>query len=190
MPAAALRATYADYLAQEAAAHVRHELYGGVICAKAGGTIGHADVQGGLLGALCNLLRGKPCRPRGSDARVYFPAYGDAAYPDVHVVCGRTVTDPADPDAAINPVLVAEVLSPSTEAWDRGGKFERYESLPTVRQILLLGVDDERVESFTRNDDDSWTRRVYRAGSVPLELGGAVAIDEIYALRRAERAAE
>lgn len=180
---------YAAYLEQEARSEVKHELYGGVTYAMAGGTVGHADVQMGLAGALVALLRGKPCRPRGPDARVYFPAYGDAAYPDAQVVCGRTLTDPVDPDAAINPALIAEVLSPSTEAWDRGGKFQRYESLPSVRQILLLSVDTERVESFTKNDDDSWTRRVYTSGAVGLEIGGALAIDDIYAIRRAERAA-
>jgi Uma2 family endonuclease len=187
--AAVLPVTYADYLALEARSEAKHEFYGGVLFAMAGGTVGHADVQSGLHIALGVLLRGKPCRPRGSDARVYFPAFGDAAYPDAQVVCGRTETHPADPDAAVNPALIAEVLSPSTEAWDRGGKFQRYESLPSVRQILLLSVDAERVESFTRNPDDSWTRRVFTAGAVPLELGGAVALDDIYAIRRAEVAA-
>lgn len=191
MPSAAavLPVTYAEYLAIEASSAEKHELYGGVVFAMAGGSVGHADVQAGLLIALGTLLRGKPCRPRGSDARVYFPAFGDAGYPDAQVVCGPTITDPVDPDAAINPALVAEVLSPSTEAWDRGGKFQRYESLPSVRQILLLGVDAERVESFTRNADDSWTRRVWTAGEVPLELGGVLSLDDIYAVRRAERAA-
>lgn len=187
--ALALPPTYAEYLAREAQAEVKHEFYDGVIYAMAGGTVGHADVQAGLMIALGDLLRGKPCRPRGSDARVYFPAFGDAAYPDAQVVRGRTVTDPVDAEAAINPALVAEVLSPSTEAWDRGGKFQRYESLPSVRQILLLSVDTERVESFTRNADDSWTRRVYTTGALPLELGGQLLLDEIYAIRRAEKAA-
>lgn len=187
--AAALAVSYADYLAHEAQASVKHEFYGGSVLAMAGGTVGHADVQAGLLVALANGLRGRPCRPRGPDARVYFPTWGDAAYPDVHVVCGPTQTDPVDPDAAVNPALVAEVLSPSTEAWDRGGKFQRYESLPSVRQILLVSVEVERVESFTRNADDSWTRRVYTSGQLPLELGGELAIDDIYAIRRAEVAA-
>lgn len=189
MPTAAFPLSYADYVAHEAQAETRHEFYGGVIYAMAGGSVGHSDVQMGLAGALVALLRGKPCRPRGSDARVYFPAFGDAAYPDAQAVCGRTQTDAVDPDAAINPALVAEVLSPSTEAWDRGGKFQRYESLPSVRQILMLSVDTERVESFTRNADDAWTRRVYTDGALPLQIGGELLLSDIYAIRRAEKAA-
>lgn len=187
--AAVLPVTYADYLAHESRSETKHEFYGGALFAMAGGTVGHADVQTGLGAALVALLRGRPCRPRGPDARVHFPAFGEAAYPDAQVVCGRTETDPIDPDAAINPALIAEVLSPSTEAWDRGGKFQRYESLPSVRQILLLSVDVERVESFTRNADDSWTRRVFTSGAVPMEIGGTISTDDIYAVRRAELAA-
>lgn len=179
---------YADYLAAEALADVRHEYVGGECFAMAGGTRAHALVQTGFLVALARHLSGRPCRPAGSDARVYLPKYGDAVYPDVHVVCGKAERGPEDPDAVVNPVLVVEVLSPSTERWDRGGKFERYESLPSLQDIVLAEADRRRVEVFHRNEDGSFTRHVYASGEVVhlAGLGVDLPLDELYALREAD----
>jgi Uma2 family endonuclease len=190
-PAVKRRLSYADYLAQEATSAVRHELIGGELFAMAGGTRAHALVQTGVVGALVDRLRGTPCRPAGSDNRIYLPKYDEGVYADAHVVCGARVTDPADPEACTNPSVVFEVLSPSTEAWDRGGKFERYESLPSVTEYVLVTVDRVRVERFSRNPDGTWTRFVYGAGDrLPLPCVSAdLLVDSLYELLAAEEAA-
>lgn len=182
--------SYAEYLAAEADSPVRHEYVGGELFAMAGGTRAHGLVQTALVAALLARLRNTRCRPTGPDNRVYFPAYGESAYPDAHVVCGRTEFHPADPDAVTNPVFVAEVLSPSTERWDRGGKFERYESLPSVREIALVDPERRRIELFRRNADATFTRHVYtEEQSLVLEsIDATIPLAEIYALMEAERA--
>lgn len=183
--------TYAEYLALEASSEVRHELVDGQVYAMAGGTRRHALVGTALVGALVARLRGTPCRPTGPDQRVYLPAFGQGLYPDASVVCGPREAHPADPDAITNPTVLFEVLSPSTEAWDRGGKFDRYASLDSVQEYALVSVDEERVEVFRRNEDGSWTRRLYRTGAVELaSVGTSIAVDDIYGLVRAERAAD
>lgn len=188
LPAARLPFTYADYLAAEATSEIKHEFVEGEAFAMAGGTREHGLVQTGLLVALGAALKGRPCRPAASDNRVYIPSLGEGFYPDAHVVCGPFQADPADPEACINPSILFEVLSPSTEAWDRGGKFERYELLPTLREYVLLHADRERVERFRRNDDGTWNRAVFGPGE-SIELAGAavhITMDDIYAVLRAE----
>lgn len=151
-------------MAIEATSEVNHEFVDGEMFALAGGTRGHAGVQTAVVGMLFVHLQGKTCRPVGSEARVYFPDYGDAAYPDAHVICGRTIRAEVDPEAAVNPTLAVEVLSPSTERWDRGGKFERYESLPSLLECILVTVDRRRVEVFRREPGEPFTRYVFSDG--------------------------
>lgn len=183
---------YAAYLAHEQTAESRHEFVGGEIFARAGGTRAHGLVQTGVIATLARLLTGKPCRPCGPDNRVYFPDYGDAAYPDAHVVCGRPERASVDPDAIVNPTVVVEVLSPTTEVWDRTGKFERFESLPSLREYVLVSVDRPRVELFRRSDGEPFTRMLKGAGEeVALEsIDISFAVDELYRLLREDEAAE
>ncbi|MBI4956911.1 MAG: Uma2 family endonuclease [Myxococcales bacterium] len=190
-PALRARLSYGEYLELERRTPDRHELVDGVAYAMGGGTQRHALVITGATVALGSRLRGGACRLRTTEARIYFPAFGDAAYPDLFVVCGRPEVPDADRDAVTNPALVVEVLSPTTEAYDRGEKFRRYESLPSLREYLLVGVEREFVEAWTRNADGStWTRRVWNPGDeVPLALGVTLPVDEIYELARAEAAA-
>lgn len=192
------RLTYAEYLALELEAEVKHEFVDGemfamgdMASAMAGGSRGHGLVQTSMIGLLVAQLAGKPCRPYGSDSRVFFPKYGDAAYPDAHVICGKAGVSAEDTDASTNPTLVVEVLSPSTERWDRGGKFERYDSLPSVKEYLLVEVERQRMELFRRNEDGTFTRHVFLAGQevVLTSIGVSFPIGEAYALLDAENAA-
>ena len=99
---------------------------------------------------------------------------------------------PPDPEALDNPVLICEVLSPSTESWDRGGKFELYERLPDLREYLLLSPGRRRAELFRRNEDRTFTRLVFQ-GEDHLELasvGARVALADVYALAEAEQSSE
>ncbi len=189
--AARQRMSYADYLAAEAESDGRHEFVEGDAWAMAGGSRAHGLVSAAVTIALGSALRGRPCRVGNSDTRVHLPTLGDSVYPDVHVVCGKPTFAEADPDAVTNPVLVVEVLSPSTERWDRGGKFRRYETLPSLREILLLEPDERRAELFRRNDDGTFTRFVF-SGDQAIDLRSVdvqVPLADVYAGVEAEREA-
>src|SRR5215212_185514 len=113
------RMSYAEYLAAENKTDVRHEWLRGEVFAMAGGTPEHAALAAAVIAALSAALRDRPCRVFSADARVRVLATGLSTYSDVTVVCGRLETDPEDANAIINPVLLIEVLSDSTEAYDR-----------------------------------------------------------------------
>ncbi|MBI4953363.1 MAG: Uma2 family endonuclease [Myxococcales bacterium] len=119
--------TFAEYLAFEARSEQKHEWLDGQIFAMAGGTIEHGALAMAVGSELRVALRDKPCRVLGSDVRVRVLATGLGTYPDVTVVCGRVETDPEDANTIVNPVLLVEVLSDSTEPYDRGEKFAHYD---------------------------------------------------------------
>jgi Uma2 family endonuclease len=114
--------------------------------------------------------------------RVRTPATGLYTYPDVTVVCGRPELEDSELDTLLNPQLIVEVLSTSTEAYDRGEKFEQYRSIPSFREYVLISQDKALVDHFVKQPDGSWLMRSRRAGET-IELasvGCALAVDEIY----------
>jgi Uma2 family endonuclease len=174
--------TYAEYLAFEASSNVKHEFLDGQIYAMAGGTPDHAALASALTGLLFPALRRGRCRAYDSDLRVRVPATGLTTYPDLTVVCGPREHDARDPQAVTNPTLIVEVLSRSTEAYDRGEKFEHYKSLPSLRQYVLVSYRDRSVEVWTRGDGDGWTSILAREGEVS-ELacvGARLDVRELY----------
>jgi len=118
--------TYAEYLAAEAVAEARHEFLNGEVWEMAGGTIEHGALTLAAAGELRAALRGKPCRAFSSDVRVRIPETDLATYPDLSIVCGQLETAPDDKDAITNPIVLVEVLSDSTEAYDRGAKLAQW----------------------------------------------------------------
>ena len=173
---------YADYLAREQTSDIKHEFYGGEIFAMSGGTFAHGHLAARCISLLDRTLGG-PCRVGSSDVRIFVPDANEACYPDASIICGSPQHDLRDRDAVTNPAAVVEVLSPSSESWDRGGKFARYQRLPSLRDYVLVSVERNRVEHFARNDDGSWTYRDLGDGDV-LRLTGAVAevaVAELYA---------
>ena len=175
--------TYAEYLAFEQSSAERHEWYDGEIFAMAGGTPEHAYLMAAITGELRNLLRGRPCKPFSSDLRLRSMATGLSTYSDAAVVCGAVVPHPEDADACTNPVVIVEVLSPSTEAYDRGKKFDHYQTFPTLRDYVLVATGRDHVDHYTLAPDGGWTRRGYGAGARVSLLGIDVTleIDAIYA---------
>ena len=176
------RTTYAEYLALEQLTGVKHEYIEGYTVAMAGGTSAHADVGQNVLVWLANALRGRPCRPSNSDQRVRVASADFSSYPDVSVFCGPRVPDALDPDAFTNPTVLVEVLSASTEAYDRGEKFGYYRQISPLRHYVLVSSTEARVEVFSRNADDSWTLRVYGPGAeVALDaLDLMLPVDAVY----------
>lgn len=181
-PAHRLDYTYAEYLAFEASSNVKHEFLDGQIYAMAGGTPDHAALASAVTGLLFPALRGGRCRSYDADLRVRVPATGLTTYPDVTVVCGPREGDSKDPHAVTNPTLIVEVLSRSTEAYDRGEKFEHYKSLSSLRQYVLVSYRDRSVEVWTRDASDGWTSVVAREGEVAdlASVGARLDVRELY----------
>ncbi|CAN94031.1 hypothetical protein sce3871 [Sorangium cellulosum So ce56] len=181
-PARRIVWTYAEYLEQERASPTKHEFLNGEIFAMAGGTPEHARLCANVIAEIRAQLRGRPCVVYSADLRVRVQATGLATYPDVSVVCGRLERDIEDKDAALNPIVLVEVLSESSEAYDRGQKFAHYRRIPSLREYVLVSQHEQRIEVFHRNEDDSWTLREARAGEgAHLEaVGCALSVDEIY----------
>jgi len=181
-PAHPLTRTFAEYLAQEARSETKHELINGEIFAMAGGTVEHGRLAASVMGELRVALGGHPCSVLSSDVRVRVLATGLTTYPDASVVCGRLELDPEDKHTVTNPVVLVEVLSDSTEAYDRYDKLAHYRRIPSLRDYLLVSQHERRIEHYRRNDDGSWTLRdVQAGGEVSLaSIGCALSVDAIY----------
>lgn len=173
--------TFEDYLAVEEMSRVRHEFVDGQIFAMAGGTPEHAALSAAIVVVLGSRLRGGPCRPYGADLRIRVLATGLATYPDAAIICGEVVRDPRSPTHVTNPRVVVEVLSPSTEEYDRGEKRESYQRIDALQEYVLVAQDRRSVEVFTRTAT-GWEHRVHGPGDV-VELPSlalAFPLDELY----------
>lgn len=172
----------AEYLAREREGTGRHELWRGEVFAMVGASWAHNLVTTNLVVALHAALRGTQCRAVSSDLKVHVPLKPGFVYPDVVVVCDPPRFFDERNDVVENPVLVAEVLSPGTERFDRGDKADGYRSIPSLRTILLLSQEDRIVECYERLDADSWRLRVYKADA-KLELESlrcTIALADLY----------
>jgi Uma2 family endonuclease len=178
--------TYGEYLMLEAETpSVRHEFVDGEILAMAGGSDLHSALIAAVNGELYTQLRGTPCGLRDSNLRVRVQATGNAFYADALVVCGAAdiVHEIRGGDSLFNPTVIVEVLAPSTEEYDRGGKFDDdYRSIPSLREYVLVAQDEALIEVRSREDGGSWTSRVYREGQrvTTGAIGATLAVDAIY----------
>ena len=179
--------TYAEYLAFEEAAATKHEFVDGRLLAMAGGTLEHSRLQSELVYQLRRQLEGTGCRVLSSDGRVRIEPTNSARYPDVSVVCGELERATDDPEGLTNPILLVEVLSPSTERSDRGEKFAHYKHIESLREYVLVSQNDERIEVFRRTDD-GWLLNEAGAGET-LELRSidvTLVVDTLYRDRIAD----
>jgi Uma2 family endonuclease len=180
-PAPRRHFTFRDYLALEEASNVKHEYFAGEIYAMAGGTPEHAALAVAVSAALFDQLAGSDCRVFSSDLRVRVLATGLATYPDVTVVCGDLEHDPENPATITNPTLVVEVLSPSTESYDRGEKLEHYRQIPSLRECVLVAHDRWRIEAWRRDAGGSWSQSIAEAGALDLtSVGCRLEVEALY----------
>ena len=142
-----------EYLSHERRAEVKGEYFDGVIYAMAGGSERHNLITGNLVTELNVRLREAPCRVYPSDMKVRLPNSKKFFYPDVSVVCGEVKFADETRDVILNPVLIVEVLSESTEAFDRGKKFSSYQQIESLREYLLVAQDEFVVEHYLRQED-------------------------------------
>jgi Uma2 family endonuclease len=175
--------SYADYAAQEETSPEKHEYLRGEVLAMAGGTPEHAALAMAVGIELGAALRHQPCRVFSSDLRIRVEETDLTTYADASVICGKLERSSVDPLAAINPVLIVEVLSDSSEAYDRGEKFAHYRRIPSLREYLLVSQRERRLELYRKNDEGRW--ELFEAGpgtTLPLaSLGGiGLATDAVY----------
>jgi Uma2 family endonuclease len=150
------RLTPSEYLAIERWAEQKSEFFNGEMFAMAGASEAHNLIAVNLVGELYRQLRGRPCRTYAGDMRVKVSDTGLYAYPDLVVVCEEPRFEDEHRDTLLNPTLIMEVLSPSTEAYDRGGKFAHYSQLPSLQEYILIAQDRSRVERFRRFEGAEW----------------------------------
>ncbi len=181
-PARHHRYTYREYVVLERFANVKHEYLDGEIYAMAGGTPEHAALAAAVSGALFAQMRGGPCRAYSSDLSVRVVETGLATYPDVTVVCGELERDLENRDAAINPKLVVEVTSDSTESYDRTTKLAHYQRIPSLEAVLLVSHRERRFDVWVRAAEGTFSSSSFGPGEavrIPA-LGVTLAVDDVY----------
>jgi Uma2 family endonuclease len=152
------RITAERYLAMERAADFKSEYINGRIYAMAGGTADHSAIAVNVAAELRAALRLSGCRVFNSDLKIYIPFTNSFVYPDASVICGEVRYKDEARDVAMNPILVIEVLSPSTSNYDRGDKFAHYRSIPTFREYLIIQQTPLLIEQWALIDG-CWTLR-------------------------------
>lgn len=181
-PAEKISYTYAEYLSAEEKSETKHEWLNGEIFAMSGGTPEHALLCASVNRCLGIAVRGKRCAVFSSDLRVRVQATGLSTYPDVSVVCGQIQRAPDDKNAVVNPILLAEVLSDSTEVYDRGEKASHYRRIPSLREYMLVSQSAWHIEVYRRTDEGEWKMLVVGAGErFYLEsVDCYLSVDEVY----------
>lgn len=145
-----------EYLDGERASKIKHEYYAGQVYAMAGASERHNLVAGNVFASLHSQLRRRPCSVFPSDMRVKIAAMGLYTYPDISALCGAAQFEDEQRDILLNPMVIVEVLSPSTENYDRGRKFQFYRTLQSLVEYLLVAQDAMHVEHYTRQPDGRW----------------------------------
>lgn len=184
------RFTVEEYLAFEHASDERHEYLDGVIYAMAGESPDHGRICMNLGATLVSQLRGSDCEAFSKDMKVCCGPYrahtreGLYAYPDLVVVCGAMQFHSQAEDVLVNPKVIVEVLSPSTEAFDRGEKFRRYRAwLPTLTDYVLVAQDRPVIDHYYRGDEALWMLQTLEGRDAPLHLPSincTVPLSEVY----------
>jgi Uma2 family endonuclease len=178
-----LRYTPEEYLSLERKSPTRNQYFNGEIFAMAGASREHNLISANLLAEIRDQLLDRPCEVYQSDMRVLVEASGLYTYPDVVVVCGEPRFLGREVDTLLNPTVIAEVLSESTEAYDRGAKFRHYRRFPTLREYVIIAQDRMSVERYTRRADD-WVLSELNEPDQILRLesiGCEVRLERIYA---------
>ncbi len=149
----------------------------------AGANARHNVIFSNLFGELAYRLKGKPCRPYGSDLRIHIPENTLFTYPDISIICGEIVSSKMDLDTAIQPTVLIEILSPSTKVYDRGGKFILYRDIPALREFIIIDSESISIEAFRINKEGNWELHDYRSIEDTLTIptvGVSLLLKEIY----------
>jgi Uma2 family endonuclease len=172
-----------QYLEIERKADTKSEYLRGVMYAMAGGSFVHNVILGNLVVSLANILKGRACSVHFSDLRLRVSSTGLYTYPDAMILCGPPQFADNRNDTVTNPVAIFEILSPSTEAYDRGGKFSHYRALESLQEYILISQSEPRIERFRRLPDNRWILSESIGLEAAIELESVpcrLALSEIY----------
>ena len=172
-----------EYFHFEESAQEKHEYENGEIFAMSGGTYNHNRITGNTWRRLLELLDFKDCTAAGSDLKVEVKEYASFMFPDVMVVCGKIEYADGRRDVVRNPGLIVEVLSDSTESYDRGRKFKKYQSLPSFREYVLVSQNEPIIETFFRQDDRHWLYTLTEGLDAAIQLRtieGQIRLSDVY----------
>lgn len=176
------RYTVTEYLESERSSDIRHEYLDGELYAMGGASYLHTVVAGNLARVLGNQLLDKPCRVSLADLRVKVDLSGLYTYPDIAVVCGPARLEQPG-DTLLNPAVIVEVLSDSTEAYDRGKKFDHYRSIGSLTDYLLVSQDRYQIERFAREAAGRWIYSVASGSDASMaieSIGCVLALREVF----------
>jgi Uma2 family endonuclease len=177
------RYTYAEYVAWEPVWSEKHEFCDGEIFLLARGTDEHSVLAVAMSAALLNAVGHRPCRVASSDLRIYVESVGLATYPDASVIRGPLQQhEPSPKSTALNPSILVEVTSDSSEEYDNGTKLEYYKTIPSLREYLIVSHHERRITVHLRESGGAWTTRVATPGErvVVPSLNAELSVDEIY----------
>ena len=164
------RLTEEEYLAIERASEFRSEFFDGEMFAMSGASMQHGRLQQNLSGELWSRLRGGECESFSAGLRVRVGKSRIYTYPDIIVVCGKPVLADDHQDNLLNPMVLFEVLSPSTELYDRGLKFQSYRTIESLKDYILVDQKEIRIEHYTRQPGNVWTFRDYQRPDEELKI--------------------
>lgn len=176
--------TPAEYLAFERAQNdAKHEYLNGEVILMAGASLEHNRIVSNLVATLHAQMRGRPCDVFSGDMRVHIAATGLYTYPDIAALCGEPQLEDSESDILLNPGVIMEVLSPSTEAYDRGAKFDHYRSIESLQTYVLIAQERAQIELFQRQEQENWLLSVVKGLEASLSLtaiGCELALADVY----------
>lgn len=183
-----LQMSYAEFIVFEEQSLTKHEWLDGVVYDMSGGTIDHAGLSANVIGILRNQLKGKRCRVFSSDLAVRSIATRLHTYADITVACGSLETDPENKRAVVNPRVIVEVLSDSTEKYDRDGKFAHYKRIPSLAEYVLVSQKEKCIEVFRRisgsKGAEEWdieSEKAFAGQTITLKsIECELSVDEVY----------
>lgn len=150
------RITPEEYLHFERQSEIKHEYFDGEIFAMAGASRRHCKISANIMRVIGNQLHKTNCNVYANDFRVKIKETGLYTYPDIIVTCGKEILEDQVKDTLLNPLILIEILSPSTEKYDRGKKFVHYRQIESLQNYVLISQEEPRIEVFQRQPNDQW----------------------------------
>ncbi|MFY7788188.1 MAG: Uma2 family endonuclease [Thermoflexibacteraceae bacterium] len=163
------RATVDEYLFYEETSAEKYDYFRGQVIARAGGSEQHNDIEGNIMGELRNILANTPCKPFNSNTKVWIPQRQSFFYPDAAVACGDIDTNKKY-GILNNPTVIFEVLSESTEVFDKGQKFAFYRTLPSLKEYILIAQDAYYIETFYLKTNQTWEYEAFAGADTLLKI--------------------
>lgn len=177
------RYTLAQYLAIEKKSNTKHEYFENEIFSMARASNAHNEIFSNLFLQIASKLKGATCRPYGSDKRLHIPENSLYTYPDISIYCNGLIHSANDKDSSILPTVIIEILSDSTQTYDRGDKFKLYRDIPTLKEYILIDSEEVAIESFFLNENNNWELEEYSKQTEKLKFKSlqiAIPIQDIY----------